>query len=125
MSMKLLRDTSFIDMYDEKGELFGYNTEQFNKSTYPSYKFFRKITPDMIGTELRINFSKEKKLTQEEQEQLRKTLRKTPRELIHTINIKITEPVLYGDTTECVICLNNIDNNSATPNKYISPLHKT
>lgn len=125
MSMKLLRDTSFIDIYDEKDRLFGYNTKQFNKSFFPSYKFFKKISPDMIGTELRIEFSKEKKLTQEEQEQLRRTLRRTPRELIYTINVKITEPVLYGDTTECVICLNNIDNNSTTPNKYISPCGHT
>lgn len=114
LNPKLRREVDFIDVYDENGGLYGYNTEIVKNQ----WKNFKKINETYIGKELKIVFSKVKELTKEQQEIEQKRLMRTPREPIYEITVKIPELKIYGSQIECNICLNDVNNET---NKYVSP----
>lgn len=116
LNEKLVRDCEFYDIYTHTGFLFGYNLNGLSQRM----NVFKKISPDLIGTELSIVFSKKKKLTKEEQEIVYKRLIRTPREPVYTIKFVIPDIIQFGEKIDCNICLEQVDSDSNS-NKYISP----
>lgn len=111
---KLLRDCEFYDIYTNTGFLFGYNIGGLKSNI----QVFKKINPELIGTELEIVFSKRKQLTGEEQERLKSTFSRIPKVPVYSFNISIPQLHQYGETSDCAICLDSVNNET---NKYISP----
>lgn len=113
-NLKLKIDAEFIDIYSHDGFLFNYNIQPL-KGKYTCFTNLNTIE-DAFGTELKIVFSKKKKLTKEEQNIVNKRMFRIPREEIYSFKVKIPELKQFGDTENCNICLENVDEN-----KYISP----
>jgi hypothetical protein len=111
---KLLKDCSFYDIYKDDGFLFGYNRESLTSDI----TVFKKIKPEEIESELKIVFSKAKKLTVEQEEKLKRSLCGFPKESVYSIKIKIPELIQYGEKIDCNICLEQVTEET---NKYISP----
>ncbi len=111
---KLAKHSDFYDIYTYSGGLFDYNLGTIGSNIIT----FKKIAPELIGTDLEIIFSKKKNLTPEENEIVKKRLLRTPREEIFKIKITIPDISQYGDMSDCAICLETVDEPT---NKYISP----
>jgi hypothetical protein len=114
LNPKLLKNTDFIDMYDNTGFLMGYNVGKIAKK----WLSFKKIKSELIGTEIRIVFSKKRQLTKEQEEQVRRSFTRIPRDIVYEINVKIPELMQYGDKSDCNICLDAVEDEK---NRYISP----
>lgn len=114
LNEKLLRDCEYYEIYDESKGLFAYNIEPLSFTI----NICRKIEPKLIGSELKIIFSKKKELTKEEQEIVKKKFLRTPKVQVYSFTIKIPPLVQYGDIDNCNICLEHVDDQT---NKYISP----
>lgn len=103
LNSKLMIETEYIEIiYDNKvKEMFRYYSDKLEFT----WNYCAKIASNMIGTEIKINFKKNK------------STQKTMQNFIETIyctSIKIPEIIIYGLTSECNICLESI-NNDITP----------
>jgi hypothetical protein len=107
MNNELFLETDRIYLYDYTGFLLGYTVNSLTKIT----TFLRKISKEHIGTNLRIDFSKKKILNEQELENLQKTMRRYPMDIIHSENITINDILQFGDT-DCSICNDKIDDDS-------------
>ena len=92
----------------------GYNVGKIAKK----WLSFKKIKSELIGTEIRIVFSKKRQLTKEQEEQVRRSFTRIPRDIVYEINVKIPELMQYGDKSDCNICLDAVEDEK---NRYISP----
>lgn len=104
MNKYLYDSVEIIQMYDYKGFLIGYTTSKFNKTI----SFIRKITPEHLGTEIKVDFCKYKILSQEEKTILEKTLRRRPTEVIYNKTF-IIEDISNRKETSCILCFNDIN----------------
>jgi hypothetical protein len=113
MDPSLVGQVDGIEIYNEKGGLFGYNTR---KVSTPYFSFFKKLKKEEIGTTFKICFNKKKVLTREEELTVFKLFRRYPKEVLFEKTIVIQEIATFSDST-CKICLNDVDD---AINKYIS-----
>ena len=110
---KILRDCDFYDIYTETGFLLGYNVEPLK----PMMNVFKRIEPNLFGTELEIVFSKKKELSDEEKEIIKKHLMRLPKTEIYKMKVKIPNLIQYGEKIDCNICLEPVNDET---NKYIT-----
>ena len=113
-NVKLLKEADFFDIYDHTGFLFGYNVGPIHHQLAQ----FKKIKPELIGTELSIVFSKKKQLTPEENAIVIKRMFRTPREEIFSLKVRIPELTQYSTDSVCSIYLDQV---GEPTNKYVSP----
>jgi hypothetical protein len=113
LNPKLYNDTEYIDLYDHTGFLFGYNTTNLNSPFFINKK---KIKKELIGTELIAKFSKKRILTKEQEENVFKTMQRTPRDVIYEYKFIIPNIKSYSDN-QCSICLDDVIDEK---NKYIT-----
>jgi len=97
-----LGDTTWIELIDHTGFLFGY-AKPSNKQVI----FFSRLKPTHIGSELEIRFVKPKILSAEEHEIVKKRLLRQPMETIFSRKITIPDIHQY-EKNICQICLDDI-----------------
>ena len=113
LSEQLFEECEFYEIYSPNGGLLGYNVGPLQKE----FSDFKKISSDIIGTELKIIFSKRKQLTKEQEEIVYKRLMRTPKVPVYTIKIIVPNILQFGELNDCNICLDSVTNDN---NKYIS-----
>lgn len=117
MNCQLAIDTHYIEIYDHKGGLFNYNVKPINSMFYTTTI---QIKDNEIGTQLTIKFCKPKVLSEQEEENLFKTLKRRPMDVIHKHIITIPNLTTFDDLTsktECLLCLSNVTERT---NKFIT-----
>lgn len=115
MNRALLYETEYIELYTLTGFLFSYNT---NKISLSLYEVFKKIKQDDIGKEIKVLFRKPKVLTEDEEKELGRTLKRIPMETIFEQSFIIPDILSYYTENECNICLSDVDEIN---NAYIGP----
>lgn len=108
MNYNLMQNTEQIKLYDSNNLLFGYSKKPIDNL---NWMYFSLIKSNMIGTNITISFCK--KILLEENN----FCFKLQMQEIYTIKVNITNPILYGDHSECNICLENVNKQ----NIYITP----
>lgn len=109
-----------LKIYSKFYKIYTENDVEIKTSSYEEMSEkntieFIKIKPEMLGTKIKIAFSKDKELSLEENEFIKKHFIRMPTEEIYIQEITIPELIQYGNTSECNICFEPVLMN----NKYI------
>lgn len=110
MNESLASNVSHIEMFLPDGFLFGYNVDRIRNGVWISTK---KISPDLIGQTITVNFGKYIQQTESEMRHLRRAVLGK----VYSTQITICEPKQY-ETEECPICMDIVND---VKNKYLSP----